>query len=63
VVRNNQEGGRVDNKAAIIRSWLDSLKIADESLRLSGAAFEHRQNLQNIQRYFNKLLKETGGQE
>ncbi len=53
-----------NNKAAIIRSWLDSLKIADESLRLSGAAFEHRQNLQNIQSYFNnKLLKETSGQE
>jgi hypothetical protein len=54
----------VDNKkAANIRSWLDSLKIADEALRLSGAAFEHRQNLQKMQSYFNnKLLKETGSQ-
>ncbi len=53
-----------NDKAAIIRSWLECLKIADESLRLSGAAFEHRQNLQNIQSYFNKLLlRETGGQE
>ncbi len=54
----------MDNKkAANIKSWLDSLRIADEALRLSGAAFEHRQNLQKMQSYFNnKLLKETGSQ-
>jgi len=48
-----------NDKAAIISSWLESLKIADEALRLSGATYEHRQNLQKMQGYFQNKLKEV----
>jgi hypothetical protein len=48
------------DKQEVIKAWLDTLRTADEALRLAGAGFEHRQNLQAMQHYFNSKLKKAG---
>ncbi len=38
----------------VLREWLNTIATADEALRLAGAGFEHRKNLQAMKKYFNK---------
>ncbi len=42
-------------QAETAAAWIDTLRTADEALRLADAGFEHSQNLQAMQRYFNKF--------
>jgi hypothetical protein len=51
-----------DKQAEIktLKAWINTLKTADEALRLAGANYEHRENLRKMQHYLNSKLKEAG---
>ncbi len=51
------------DKQEVIRAWLDTLRTADEALRLAGAGQGHRENLRAMQYYFKSKLKKAGAEE
>ncbi len=46
-------------RAEILEAWQDTLKVADDALRQTGAAHEHRQNLKAIQAFIDKKVKDS----